>query len=188
LAYSTVTAPAAVDVLADNQVVVIDSAGEPTHRVGFTRAGATTSSWGPITCTSVVKDGIEVRVIRLADHDDLVRLLVSGYAVPQRPVPGARHGLRSEVAILLGDGKQLSREHDQENPFGSGLLINSVEFPIPGSDRVYAVGISLTDQDREVSWPTGAQGDGTIKINWPDGTSQLINSSAGSGRCTPRGR
>lgn len=184
LAYSTVTAPAALPPgsLADNQVVLIDAAGGASRRVGFARVLTSrriaASAWGPITCTSVVHGAIEVRVIRLhaLHEDDLAgaRLLVSGFAVPQHPAPGARQRLRSEVRILLGAGKETSTEHDQDNPFGSALLINSAEFPAVQAGQAYAVGVSLTDQDQQTAWPTVDAEDDSVKINWPDGTVDLV--------------
>lgn len=187
LAYSTVTAPVAVDGLpADNQVVLVGGGGETTRRTGFTRVLTSrriaASAWGPISCTSVVHGPIEVRVIRLhAEHpDDLAgaRLLVSGFALPQQPVAGARQRLRSEVRILLGEGHDRSAEHDQDNPFGSRMLINSAEFPVVGTGHPYAVGISLYDEDRgsRPAWPTVTEESDAIMISWPDGTVDLINS------------
>lgn len=185
LAYSTVTAPAALPpgTIADNQVLLVDASGGTTHRVGFARVLTSrriaASAWGPISCTSVAHGAIEVRIVRLqaVQADDLVgaRLLVSGFAVPQRPMPGARQRLRSEVRILLGDGKQLSTEHEQDNPFGSALLINSAEFPTVQADQPYAVGISLTEEEQQTAWPMVFEDGASVKINWPDGTVDLIS-------------
>jgi hypothetical protein len=184
LAYSTVTAPAPREIgtPADNQVVLVGPNGETTQRVGFrtllTARRIAASAWGPITCTSVVHGAVEVRIIRLQverpDDLDGVRLLVSGYAVPQQPMTGARRRLRSDVQILLGEGKQSSADHDQDNPFGSRLLINSAEFVDLSTDQPYAVGISLTD-DAEPVWPSVIAEVEAVRVSWPDGTVDLIN-------------
>jgi hypothetical protein len=185
LAYSTVTAPAPREIgpPADNQVVLVGPAGETTRRVGFARLltgrRIAASAWGPITCTSVVHGAVEVRIIRLQSERpgdlDGVRLLVSGYAVPQQPVPGARQQLRSDVQILLGEGKQSSTDHDQDNPFGSRLLINNAEFTALSVDQPYAVGISLTDGAEQPVWPSVVAEADAVRVGWPDGTVDLVS-------------
>ena len=189
--------------IADNQVVLIDGDGVPTRRhpfdliaIGDRRA---TSSWGPIRCWSVVHRGVEVRLVRLtspgpdgnpdgdpdgvgaADRADGRvgdpvgdRLVISGYAVPLQPAPGARATLRAPVRCLFGDGVEQTTVHDQDNPFGSSLRVDRVEFTAPRSDRWYAAGIALADHDHDAAagpeWPVVSEIDGRLAICWADGT------------------
>ncbi|WP_268239204.1 DUF2264 domain-containing protein [Microlunatus endophyticus] len=185
LAYSTVTAPAALapGTLADNQVVLTDAAGTSTQRRSFvnllTSRRIAGSAWGPITCTSVAHGPIEVRIVRVSsvkDHDlDGLELQVSGFAIPERPVPGACAGLRSDVRILLGTGECGSVEHDHDNPFGSRLLINHARFGLLKPGEPYTVGISLATDDQEPAWPTVVQQGEGVEITWPDGTIDLVS-------------
>jgi len=185
LAYSTVTAPAALPpgTPADNQVTLIDEAGRATQRIDFvnllTSRRIAGSAWGPITCTSVANGPIEVRVVRLStvdDHDlDGLHLHISGYAVPRRQTVGARAGLRSEARILLGNGESGSTEHDQDNPFGAGLLINHARFDSLADGEPYVVAISLATDDHELTWPTAVSRGEGVEISWPDGTIDLVS-------------
>jgi hypothetical protein len=90
-------------------------------------------------------------------------------------VPGARQQLRSDVQILLGEGKQSSTDHDQDNPFGSRLLINNAEFTALSVDQQYAVGISLTDGAEQPVWPSVVAEADAVRVGWPDGTVDLVS-------------
>ncbi|SDT17120.1 DUF2264 domain-containing protein [Microlunatus soli] len=177
LAYSTATAPveSAADV-ADNQVMLTGPAGATT-RVGFERLdfdaeqGIAGSSWGPISCWSVIDSGVEVRAVRLAATADLTgqRLVISGYAIPQYPQPGARQQLRSEVRSLLGDVSARTVIHSGANAFGSGLMINYLAIEDPEPDRWYVVAVSLTESTEEPAWPTAAiSDDQRLHLTWQD--------------------
>ncbi|HEY9294730.1 MAG TPA: DUF2264 domain-containing protein [Microlunatus sp.] len=190
LAYSTATAPAIDDIpVPDNQVVLVDVDGTATERSGFRTLGVSAdgggssagSTWGPISCWSAIRNGIEVRAVRLSSAPEHSRLLISGYAVPQQPRPGARSGMISEVRSLLGDGKPASTAHPTANPFGSELLINQIEYTALHVDQWYVAGISLCDAGQQAAevdrsqWPTlSVDPDDIVSISWPDGVTQQL--------------
>ncbi len=187
LAYSTATAPmnaAAEDGIADNQVVLIGPDGNRSLRRPFTAADIhdrqACSGWSGLVCWSVVHRGVEVRLVRPGTGTpDGSRLIISGYAVPQRPAAGARTGLQAPVHCLLGDGVAASTVHERDhNPFGSQLRIDRVEFASVSAGGWYAAGIGLYDHDHRSDgphWPEVSVTDGQPTVRWPDGRMDRIS-------------
>ncbi|WP_152364383.1 DUF2264 domain-containing protein [Microlunatus speluncae] len=195
--YSTVTAPVplpggAAEAL-DNQVVLVDSAGRwsqrpiinlssvDDHRVEsrqlayFARVEpAVGFDPGPeLHCVSILRGAIEVRAVRLGDvpagESAPDRLLISGFAVPRTPAPGARSTLVSTVHPLTPGGTTGSTVHPEQNAFGADLEVPWTRFDTPEPARWYAVAIGLAEA--EPDWPTvDVDGSGGLVVTWADGS------------------
>ncbi|MBB5977423.1 DUF2264 domain-containing protein [Kribbella solani] len=185
-AYSTVTAPVplpsgAADQAVDNQVAVIDTHGRwsqrphiklqviNTHRAESQHVAtfAKPSEPGPtLTCVSLVRGAVEVRAVRVEPGGSCVALVVSGYAVPRRPAPGARVGLVSGVTALTGGGRTGHSVHLLASPFGAELEVPWCRFDSPAADQWYVVAVCLGGSTP--TWPIFDADQ--AKVCWPDGS------------------
>ena len=194
--YSTVTAPVprpggAPEVL-DNQVVLVDATGRWSQRpiidlitIDDHRAESTQLARfartepdegfddGPeLHCLSILRGAIEVRLVRLgpipAGRPAPDRLMISGYAVPQKPYPGARTTLISQVTSLTPNGTDGTTVHPDQNAFGADLEVPWTRIDTPETHRWYAAAISLGEQ--QPTWPTLTIEPDHLTLTWPDGT------------------
>lgn len=133
---------------------------------------------------SIVRGAVEVRAVRLmvpelvegpepveGPSNDL-SLVISGYAVPQRPAAGAPTGLINSVVPLTEGGTTGSTVHPIENAFGADLEVRWCRFDKPEQSRWYFVAIAL--EEREPNWPVIKYDSDAWVIVWPDGTSDNL--------------
>jgi hypothetical protein len=102
--------------------------------------------------------------------------VITGYAVPQQPAPGAREDLHAPVRTLLGPGTERAITPEGDNPFGAAPLINGVEFAPVAAGWAYAVGVALYGgTESEPGWPEVAAVEAGVRISWPDGSTDLLS-------------
>jgi hypothetical protein len=218
LGYSTATAPVYGEPL-DNAVVLLDSAGRPSHRSGFenlyTRelpggvlAAASTGPvrWvdtsadaapdhgsgrtgpvvpGPVvTVVSVLRDGVEVRLVRVAGGTEC-RLRLGGWPVaadttPESSTADGPHAtvagpLRSTVANLRGftiAGVELLRD---AGPLGAWTAVPWLATDEPGGE-ILAAAVVLGGG---TGYPTLTVANAPV-LTWPDGLRTEIDLPKGS--------
>jgi hypothetical protein len=131
---------------------------------------------GPeLRCVSIVRGAVEVRAVRLSFPEPVEgqALVISGYAVPRQPFPGARTDLINSVVSLTDAGTIGSSVHPIDNPFGADLEVHWIRFDDPQPDRWYVAAIGLGE--REPEWPTAEVDHETdLMITWPDGESDRL--------------
>lgn len=191
--YSTATAPVPLPDgsaagAVDNQVALIDEWGrwsqrplidsfhvegtraESRHVARFARPEpAEGFDEGPaLTCISLTRGAVEVRAVRIESAMGAEALVISGYAVPRKPAPGARTDLMSSVVSLTKGAATGTAVHAVETAFGRDLEVPWCRFDAPDSDRWYVVAISLSE--RAPAWPIieSAQ-NGRPVVTWPSG-------------------
>ncbi len=201
--YSTVTAPVplpggAPEIL-DNQVVLVDATGRWSQRpiidlikIDDHRAESTQLARfartepeegfddGPeLHCLSILHGPVEVRLVRFGPvppgRPGPDRLMISGYAVPQKPYPGARATLISQVTSLTPTGTPGTTVHPEENAFGADLEVPWTRFDTPEPRRWYAAAIALGEQ--HPTWPTLTTTPDHLTLTWPDGTTDRISTA-----------
>lgn len=191
LAYSTVTGPLAASTgsdqgAVDNQIALIDNRGRWSHRAQIRKgpvhgrqAESTFTAHfadadgglvpGPrVRVVSFVRGATEVRAARIETHFTGEALVMSGYATPRRPSPGARVGLSSGVVSLTQAGVSGVSTHAEQTPFGADIVVPWVRFEAPESGRWYVTAITLaTHSARE--YPVLSESEnGVVRIDWPD--------------------
>ncbi|MBL1120181.1 DUF2264 domain-containing protein [Streptomyces sp. 110] len=198
--YSTATAPVplpdgSAGEAVDNQIALIDKRGrwsqrplidtfnadgnraESSHQARFARAEPTEGfDTGPaLTCISVMRGSVEVRAVQIESPTDAMAeaLVISGYAVPGKPSPGARTDLVSAAVSLTAGGMTGRSVHAVETAFGSDLEVPWCRFDAPNIDRWYVVALSLGEHIPV--WPTVDSGpNGRPIITWPGGELDCI--------------
>ncbi|MGW6276972.1 DUF2264 domain-containing protein [Kribbella sp. NPDC055071] len=192
--YSTATAPVpladgSAGQAVDNQIALIDAAGRWSQRPlielvhiddgradsrHLARFGESGFDAGPeLRCVSLVRGPVEVRAVRISPGGGAEALVISGYAVPRKPAPGARSDLVSAVVPLTLGGTTGTATHALETPFGADLDVPWCRFDSPAADRWYVVASWLGTSSPE--WPTGEVSEsGRPTVTWPDGTAVTI--------------
>ncbi|WP_243744939.1 DUF2264 domain-containing protein [Streptomyces hainanensis] len=220
LGYSTATAPplagpAAEDPL-DNAVVLLDRAGRPSHRSGFTThyarelpggvlaaasggpvrwvdAGADTSpdhgsgrvgrvTGGPVlTVASVLRDGVEVRLARVAGESGGLR--VGGWPVTADEPPGTAAGqavgggLRSTVRGLRGLDRSGVASLTDVTPLGPHTAVPWVATAGPTRPGELLAALVVLDRP-DAEPPTAPEiilGPGDeVTLRWPDGLTTRV--------------
>ncbi|MGW6282356.1 DUF2264 domain-containing protein [Kribbella sp. NPDC055071] len=186
LAYSTVTAPAvAHGPTVDNLVALVDPSGRRSERrpielIETGKASATSRhqatfvradeafDYGPwITCTSILHNAVEVRLVTVGPSDEPYRLVISGYATP------AGSELDTSVVGLHGSFEQESTALSLSNAFGEELGVNWVRTAAPvTAGEVYAAAVVLAGYPAPV--PSLVVGPDDVVIDWQDGTFDTI--------------
>lgn len=194
--YSTATAPVPLSdgsagQAVDNQVALIDLDGrwsqrplidtftpgrrrlQSRHRARFAGADGGFDTGPELTCVSLARGSVEVRAVRIESAVRAAALVISGFAIPRRPAPGARSNLVS-AAVPLTDGATAgSAVHAVETAFGADLEVPWCRFEAPTADQWYVVALSLSDH--EPDWPTVEPGPGGRPIVvWPTGSRDPI--------------
>ncbi|MFI7066783.1 DUF2264 domain-containing protein [Kribbella sp. NPDC050124] len=194
--YSTATAPVpladgSAGEAVDNQVAVVDSAGRWSQRptidlvaidnsraesrqvARFAKPGGGFDDGPALECVSVVRGSVEVRAVRIEPAGAAEALVISGYAIPRSPAPGARPDLVSAVLPLTSDGTTGSSVHALETPFGADLEVPWCRFDAPEADRWYIVASSMGTA--APAWPAVAVSEsGRPVVTWPDGAADEI--------------
>jgi hypothetical protein len=206
LGYSTVTAPAPVeeaptldpDAMGDNLVALIDASGRRSqrrpidlidtgdrsvtsrHRTTFVRPNDPESlDRGPwITCTSILHDAVEVRLVSVgpwsaADELGACHLAISGYATPTKPTAGTRTDLDTSVVGLHGDWDHETSILPLGNAFGEDLKIEWVRSTSPVTPgAVYAAAVVLAGSPSVI--PSVNVSSDEFVIDWLDGSFDTI--------------
>ncbi|MEU6716996.1 DUF2264 domain-containing protein [Nonomuraea sp. NPDC046802] len=196
--YSTATAPVPLSdgsagKAVDNQVALIDQSGrwsqrpvfdlisiddhraESRHVARFARAepGAGFDEGPELRCISLARGSVEVRAVRIRSAVQAEALVISGFAVPRKPAPGARTDLVSAVVPLTDGGSIGTAVHAVETAFGADLEVPWCRFDAPEPDRWYVAAVSLGD--RAPIWPTvRPDSSGRPVVTWPGGVIERI--------------
>jgi hypothetical protein len=191
--YSTVTAPVPLPggsdgEAVDNQVALVDEKGrwsqrplidlvtidghraESRHLARFARTGPEEGydACHELTCVSLVRGPVEVRAVRIEKAVRAKALVISGYAVPREPAPGAPKNLVSAVAPMTDGAASGRAVHPLKNAFGADLEVPWCRFDEPEPDRWYVVAIGLGTCTP--NWPAIEVGAAERpKVIWPDG-------------------
>ncbi len=126
--------------------------------------GTGETSLGPwLSVASVVRDGVEVRIVTVDGPGDH-RLRLSGWALPIETYGGARARLTvlASEALLTPGSVDLA----DVNPVDAAVRIDQVEGVVAGGATVV---VAL--HGREAELPIASINDRTVAVTWPDGSS-----------------